>query len=964
MEQITEDKDAPKTLEWPVSRVRSTYIEFFEKHDHTFFPSSPVVPHNDPTLLFTNAGMNQYKSIFLGVATPGSKLSTLVRAANSQKCIRAGGKHNDLDDVGKDSYHHTFFEMLGNWSFGDYFKADAITMAYDLLCHEYALPPERIYATYFGGDEVLGLQPDTDTRDYWLKYFPPSRVLPFGCKDNFWEMGDTGPCGPCTELHFDRLGARDASSLVNADDPTVIEIWNLVFIQFNREMDGSLRPLPSKHVDTGMGLERVVSILQNKMSNYDTDVFVPIFVDVQELAGCRPYSGKFDEFDTDGVDMAYRVVADHIRTLSIAIADGAVPDSDGRGYVLRRILRRAVRYARQFLHAPPNFFSKLADSVVASLGDAFPELVNKRDHVVEVIAQEEETFLRTLDRGTERFEQIASDLRSKGSTVIAGPDAFFLYDTMGFPLDLTERMAEEIGFTVDVEGYHREMEAAKAKSRADRANRFDMSGVRLILEAEETAYLSSEDIKPTEDDYKYTWDHTPSATVKAIFAGGRGNFVSSTHELGPSAAFGIILDSTSYYAESGGQVADAGTLTDDSDKPLFEVKDCQEFGGYVMHLGTKAEGGGDISIGDRVMCSVDYDRRRKIAPNHTMTHALNFALREVLGPHVEQRGSLVDANKLRFDFSHKTGMSVHEIEDTEAMVKDLVNNHVEVYTKVTPLSDAKAIRSLRAVFGETYPDPVRVVSIGVPVEDMVSDPKNEKWESVSVEFCGGTHLTNTEQAEGFVIVEESALSTGVRRITALTRDAAAEVRRKGEELEKRLSNVESMESKKLPEAVPALINDVNESVISSVTKQRLRERISSLSKKASEALKARSQGAMDEGLAAAEREVISSKEKGSSCAVVVVPLGGDGKALSKLATKLAGMWQDGAIMVITVDHKKNSVKCCAVSSTLPANIWMGSCMERVGGKGGGKEKLANGTVPYCGDEELKKLVEFARQWKR
>lgn len=964
MNMATEKENATEQLEWPVSRVRSTYIQFFKKHDHTFFPSSPVVPHNDPTLLFTNAGMNQFKQIFLGVATPGSKLSTLVRAANSQKCIRAGGKHNDLDDVGKDSYHHTFFEMLGNWSFGDYFKADAISMAYNLLCHEYGLPPDRIYATYFGGDEALGLQPDTETRDYWLKYFPSSRVLPFGCKDNFWEMGDTGPCGPCTELHFDRIGSRDVSDLVNADDPTVIEIWNLVFIQFNRESDASLRPLPNKHVDTGMGLERVVSILQDKMSNYDTDVFVPIFKDVQRLAACRPYLGKFDASDEDGIDMAYRVVADHIRTLSVAIADGAVPDSEGRGYVLRRILRRAVRYARQFLRAPPNFFSALVDSVVASLGDAFPELVNKRDHIVEVIAHEEATFLRTLDRGTERFEQIVTDLRLKSSTVIAGSDAFFLYDTMGFPLDLTERMAEEIGFTVDVEGYHKEMEAAKAKSRADRASRFDMSGVRLVLEAEETAYLASQDISPTLDDYKYTWDHFPTATVKAIFAGGRGNFVSSTDNLDPSAAFGIILDSTSYYAESGGQVADSGTLTDDLKEPLFEVKDCQEFGGYVMHLGTKVEGGADISIGDTVMCSVDYDRRRRIAPNHTMTHALNFALREVLGPHVEQRGSLVDANKLRFDFSHKTGMSVKEIEQVEEIVKGMVRKQVEVYTKVTPLADAKAIPSLRAVFGETYPDPVRVVSIGVPVEDMVSDPSNKAWEDVSVEFCGGTHLTNTEQAEGFVIVEEGALSTGVRRITAFTRGAAAEVQKLEEELEDRLSSVESMESKKLPEAVPALTNDLNESVISAVTKHQLRERISSLSKKASEALKARSQGAMDEGLAAAEREVMSAKEKGLSCAVVVVPLEGDGKALSKLATKLAGMWREGAIMVVSVDHKKNSVKCCAVSSTMPANTWVSSCMEHVGGKGGGKEKLANGTVPHRGDDELQELVEFARHWKQ
>lgn len=950
-------------LEWPVSRVRTAFVDFFGKNDHTFFASSPVVPHNDPTLLFTNAGMNQFKQIFLGVAPPGSKLSSLVRAANSQKCIRAGGKHNDLDDVGKDSYHHTFFEMLGNWSFGDYFKADAISMAFDLLCNVYNLPADRLYATYFGGDDSLGLPPDTETRDYWLNYFPSSRVLPFGCKDNFWEMGDTGPCGPCTELHFDRLGDRDASSLVNADDPTVIEIWNLVFIQFNREADGSLRPLPSKHVDTGMGLERVVSILQNKMSNYDTDVFSPIFSMVHKLTGCRPYSGKFEAEDADGVDMAYRVVADHIRTLSVAIADGAVPDSDGRGYVLRRILRRAVRYGRQFLNAPSDFFSSLTDSVVTSLGEAFPELVEKRDHIVDVIAQEEKTFLRTLDRGTERFAQIAADLKSKGSTVIAGSDAFFLYDTMGFPLDLTERMAEEIGLTVDTKEYHKEMDSAKAKSRADRANRFDLSGVRLVLEAEETAHLSSQHVNPTLDDGKYIWNHTPKAVVKAIFKGGRGGFVKSTCDINSSEGVGIILDSTSFYAEAGGQIADVGALLDSSQKEIFEVKDCQAFGGYILHIGKKVTDEADVSVGDTILCSVDYERRRNIAPNHTMTHALNFALRKVLGPHVEQKGSLVDASKLRFDFSHQSGMSMKEVEEVDAIVNELINEQVVVFTRVTPLVDAKRIPSLRAVFGETYPDPVRVVSIGAPVEDMLSNPSNKKWNEVSVEFCGGTHLTNTQQAEDFVIVEEGALSTGVRRITAFTKDAAVEARKVGSVLEEKLGKVENMKDSQLPEAVPILINEVNESVISTTLKQKLRERISVLSKRSSEALKMRSRGAMEEGLAAAEREVMSAKDSGLCFATVLVPLEGDGKALSKLTSKLGSMWPEGSIMTISVDHKKNSVKCCAVSSTSAANEWMSACMSEIGGRGGGKPTSANGTAPFKGDDQVEKLVEFSRRWK-
>eukprot|EP00177_Eucheuma_denticulatum_P004235 GFKZ01007676.1.p1 GENE.GFKZ01007676.1~~GFKZ01007676.1.p1 ORF type:complete len:966 (+),score=180.97 GFKZ01007676.1:311-3208(+) len=952
-------------IAWPASRVRSAFIDFFtEARQHTFVPSSPVVPHDDPTLLFANAGMNQFKPIFLGVAAPGSVLSTLTRACNSQKCIRAGGKHNDLDDVGKDTYHHTFFEMLGNWSFGDYFKKGAIDMAVELLVNVYGLPIERLYATYFGGDETQGLDPDLEARDLWLTHLPESRVLPFDCKDNFWEMGDTGPCGPCTELHFDRIGGRDAASLVNMDDPNVIEIWNLVFIQYNREADSSLRSLPNKHVDTGMGFERVTSILQNKMSNYDTDVFMPIFKSIQNVTGCRPYSGLLGPDDVDGIDMAYRVVGDHIRTLTIALTDGAVPDSDGRGYVLRRILRRAVRYGREFLNAQPGFFAGLVDSVVSSMGQAFPELVEKRDHVVEIIAHEEHTFLRTLDRGTERFKQIAGELGSTGGKVISGTDAFFLYDTMGFPLDLTQRMAEEVGLTVDEEAYHAAMTAAREMSRADRANRSGTAGVRIVLEAEETAFLNGENITPTDDNAKYVWNENPQVVVKAIFGGGRGNFLESTESIEPGNPFGVVLDSTSFYAEAGGQVADVGALKDSAgDVSLFDVKTVQVFGGFVLHIGEKAVDGVNFKVGDVVTSCVDYKHRSNIAPNHTSTHVLNFALLKVLGDGVDQKGSLVDESKLRFDFSQKKALTIEQLTEVENIVKSVIDEGKDVYTKVTPLADAKAIHSLRAVFGETYPDPVRVVSVGIPVEDLVADPLNEAWSAISVEFCGGTHLKNTKEAGSFLIVEEGSLSTGVRRITAVTKEAAQEVAEAGAAVEKHVLEAEGLDASKLPDVVPGLVNEVNETVMSAVLKHALRERLTVLTKKSAEAFKARAKGALGEGLLRAEKEVMQAKEDGKSLAVIVVPLEGDGKALSKLASKLGGMWKEGSVMVISVDHKKNLIRLCTVSSTIPANKWATDTMMNVGGKGGGRATAANGTAKFESDEQVQSVVDFARSWE-
>ncbi|KAJ1493096.1 alanyl-tRNA synthetase [Baffinella frigidus] len=474
------------SLEWPAAKVRSTFIEFFQAKEeiandggHTHYPSCGVVPFDDPTLLFNNAGMNQFKPIFMGMVDPSSPLAKLKRATNTSKCIRAGGKHNDLDDVGKDVYHHTFFEMLGNWSFASYFKKEGIAWAWELLTVVYKLPADRLYATYCEGDQHLGgmVPPDEETRDLWLALLPADRVIKGNMKDNFWEMGDTGPCGPCCELHYDRIGGRNAAHLVNMDDPNVLEIWNVVFIQMFRNKDKTLTMLPGKHVDTGMGMERITSILQDKMSNYDTDLFTPIFEAIHLKTGVRPYTGKVGVEDTDGVDMAYRVVADHIRTLTIAVTDGAQPGSEGRSYVIRRVMRRGVRYAKQYL---------------------FPEGV--KYEVAQIILEEEISFLKTLDRGIAQFEKFAA--LDKASGKLSGPHAFMLYDTFGFPVDLTLLMAEEKGMIVDQEGYDVAMAEQKAKSRGEAKE----GSVVLTLEAEQTDKVANElAVAPTIDIKKYEW---------------------------------------------------------------------------------------------------------------------------------------------------------------------------------------------------------------------------------------------------------------------------------------------------------------------------------------------------------------------------------------------------------------------------------------------------------------------------
>ncbi|KAF8622345.1 hypothetical protein AX15_007078 [Amanita polypyramis BW_CC] len=809
---------------WSSSRVRQEFFNYFRSKDHSFVPSSSTIPYEDPTLLFANAGMNQFKSIFLSTVDPNSELAKLKRAFNSQKCIRAGGKHNDLDDVGKDSYHHTFFEMLGNWSFGDYFKKEAIAYSWELLTEVYGLPKDRLYVTYFEGDSKNGLEPDLEAKQYWLDQgIPADHILPGNAKDNFWEMGATGPCGPCSEVHYDRIGGRNAAHLVNKDDPDVLEIWNNVFIQFNREEDGSLRTLPAKHVDTGMGFERLVSVIQNKRSNYDTDVFLPIFDKIQQLTGVRPYRGHFGNEDEDGIDTAYRVVADHVRTLTFALSDGGVPNKDGRGYVLRRILRRGARYARKKLGVTiGSFFSSLVPVVVEQMGDTFPEIMRKVDEIKEILDEEEESFSRTLDRGEKLFDEFASKAQASKMRELSGKDVWRLYDTFGFPVDLTRLMAEELNLGISEKEFEEAQTLSKEASKGfTKKNASDI----VKLDVHDIAYLDSVgNVPKTDDSAKFNLGNI-TATVKAIFH--NKTFLDSTSTIPEGSIFGVVLDRTSFYAEAGGQEYDTGSIVIDGVAD-FEVNNVQVYSGYVLHTGRLKYG--QLDVGSAVVSSYDELRRWPLRNNHTATHILNFSLREVLGDHIDQKGSLVAPEKLRFDFSHKAPISLPDLNVIENTSLQWIKRNVPVFSREIDLQRAYQIAGVRAVFGEAYPDPVRVVTLEYDVDEIAKDIENIKWRKTSIEFCGGTHVSKTGDIKDFVITEEGGIAKGIRRIVAVTGHEAQEATRLAQLFKERLERAELMDGKEKDLALRSLTVDLGQANISIIRKGELKDQLTTIRK--------------------------------------------------------------------------------------------------------------------------------------
>ena len=765
---------------WTAAKVRETFIKYFiEEHGHTLVPSSRVVPENDPTLLFTNAGMNQFKNILLGKEDPSSKLYGVKRAVNTQKCIRAGGKHNDLEDVGRDTYHHTFFEMLGSWSFGDYFKNEAIPMAWDLLTSKFGISPDRLYVTVFAGDKEVGLQEDSDSYEIWAKFVPEKRILKCGMKDNFWEMGETGPCGRSTEIHYDMIGGRDACQLVNQDDPSVVELWNLVFVEYNRDQNGKLQQLPVKHVDTGMGFERLLAVLQGKQSNYDTDIWNPIFKRIQSVtASLDPYKtceeSQRCSVEDEQRNIAYRVVADHIRTLTMAIIDGATPESTGRGYVLRRIIRRAIRFGHEFLDAPQGFLIELLESVQETLGEAFSDLKDQKlmNRVKALLSDEQKAFYKTYKLGLKHFESILANMSLEDKSqknVISGSDAFILHDRYGFPVDLTLIMANEKGAGVDLEAF----EAEKLRSKNRNSGKTDEK--KDFLDNYAIHYLQSNKVQTTSDELKYmvASDVSPISKVLEIFSQKQSCFIENASN--SEGTIGIILDATSFYAESGGQIYDTGIIRlHGSENTEFQVLQVYKFGGYTCHIGSIAAG--CISVNDQVHCMVDAARRMCICKNHTMTHILNHKLRDILQfgkpdkcLEVHQKGSFVGENILRFDFSWSERIEANDISLLDDALQKAIQSNMTIYSREVSIEEALNIHTLRAIFDEKYGKTVRVVSIGMPIEKILSDPRNdETLKTYSIELCGGTHVCETSTIQSVVILSEEALTKGVRRIVCAT----------------------------------------------------------------------------------------------------------------------------------------------------------------------------------------------------
>ncbi|KTG34741.1 hypothetical protein cypCar_00037266 [Cyprinus carpio] len=964
--------------EFTSKRVRRKFIDFFkEGHEHRVVSSSPVRPRGDPSLLFVNAGMNQVHSqqshhmhdnaniiteqprcstVFLGsfhvvlinfdgrltwsvLSCSLNPFSWAVRtpAVNSQK-VCPGGKHTTWR-MWEDVYHHTFFEMLGNWSFGDYFKVEACAMAWQLLTEEYGIPADRLYVSYFSGDVANGLPADEETRQIWLSMgVRPDHVLPFGMKDNFWEMGETGPCGPCTEIHYDHVGNRNASSLVNADSPDVVEIWNLVFMQYNREVSGSLRPLPQCSVDTGMGLERLVTILQGKRSNYDTDLFTPLLTAIHQCSKAPAYQGRTGETDVGQVDMAYRVVADHIRTLSVCIADGVYPGMTGAELVLRRILRRAVRFSTEVLQAPEGSLASLVPTVAHILGDAYPELHTESERIMDLINQNEAQFLSSLKQGRRVIDRTLSNM-DKDLAVFPASVAWSLHRNLGFPLDLIDLMLEEKGKMVDKKEMavlEDEYERLRSQPEEDDEDRVDQ------LDLHSLAELQSQGVPHTDDSPKYCYSlgtdgkyvfQPCRASVLALYCDG-----SLVSEVSEGQRCGVILDQTSFYAEQGGQAHDQGYFTKDGlQDVLFPVKSVRLAGGYVVHQVTAAE---TLRTGDQVQLNLDEANRMGCMVKHTATHLLNFALRELLGPSVSQRGSHCTANRLRFDFSVKGSLSVSDLQQVEELVQDIIHQNAEVYVEEIPLSKAKQITGLRTI-DEVYPDPVRVV-----------------------------HLLRTGAIRDFVIVSERQMVKGISRIIAVTGDEAKKARETAQDMQEELeslavqvgaaSSLSIPAAQRLSKEVGLLMNVVDITPIPQWQRRELQTRLKAMQKTSNNTI--RKLEIKEAALKAKELLV-----KHSNKPVVVDLIHTDSiSVLMKTVLQLSKSTPDSMVMLLSHLQFSGKVLCaCQVpkgSASGSALKWAHSVCARLGGNADGSTDVAKGEGKAAKLTDITDILHWAEEF--
>jgi len=886
------------------AEIRQSFFDFFESKGHKIVPSAPVVPLDDPTLLFTNAGMNQFKPYFLGLAQPSSR-----RIADTQKCIRVSGKHNDLEETGHDTYHHTFFEMLGNWSFGDYYKKEAIEWAWELLTKVWGLPKDRLYATVFGGDDQVPA--DLEAEELWKTCtdIDPSHIIHCDRKDNFWMMGDTGPCGPCSEVHVDLTPDASGGALVNKDSPLVIEIWNLVFIQFNAEADGSLRELPAKHVDTGMGFERACAVVEctdggkrfdGVISNYDTEVFQPVIRALCEMSGATYTPGQ----SSDEQSIALRVCADHIRMISFSIADGAIPSSDGRGYVVRRLLRRASRYGRQLGLQDP-FLYKLVPVLAKQMGDVFPELLEHQTKLENIIKAEETSFNQTLDRGLTLFENEVKQLQADNQKVFPGDAAFKLYDTFGFPLDLTQAMARELDIQVDEPEFERLMEEQRARARA--------AQVKIVVSAEDKEL----ELPPTP--FTGYAESSGEAVVQATI----------TNE----DSLAVVLDKTPFYAEKGGQLGDTGILKLNGDS--FEVLDTRQQEGVVFHM-VDLKAAGKLTEGAKLQVSLDTARRKQIERHHTATHLLHWALREVLGPDVHQQGSLVAPDRLRFDFTHFQAVSPEQLATIERLANERILENGAISYFEIPYSEKPD--SILAFFGDKYGDRVRVVKIGGRGSGELETPV---FDGYSMELCGGTHTLATGELGFLTITTEGAIAAGVRRLEAVSGFPFLRRFREEQALLDNLSSILSCSRADLEKKAGALVEQ----------QKQLEKQLRS------------AQQAKASNLA---QELLDSQSKVQEIPVIVKAVGDSGpEQLRLLADGLKESFQGVAVLGAAKEGKVSLLVYVApevISKGLHAGKLIKELAKQVGGGGGGRADLAQagGREPEKLDDALKSAIELVQ----